>query len=555
MAGRYSPVRVGELDYVSGELITGDLIANLKLDAEGSTAGEVLNLRVPEGAVTVKGDAAIDGSRRVYAQTGDIYVAGDLALSGNALVRSYTGSVTVDGRVVMGSNSELPEGTEPGSILSGATGITIGGALVSVCPGNELRYGRKPEDGTMEGSLTLSSGIRVLATEDGEGEIACNKLTHREDVKWAYRAFKAGDAWSESKDAKYPVNALVIVNEALADGYDYAAYAEQLNIVVDHGIGLVEDIDDAKCLNTTLADTAVLFREFQNPKDDPEARFYLSRYYWGESALVVDGPGPAVALMPEGTGKHEEYSTLQEAFAAIDARKDKTAVYTVRINAEYACTDNSASGTYNNTVTPAVVKDGKATYPALKFPTNLAGLTIEGNDDSTPATVYTSGDIKTTYPLTLDSVSIVRWNNTAGQPATTTAKVTVSAGALTIRHAVTFNTPVIFDGGNKAGFTLEEGARLIAAAGAEGMDPAGFLASKLKENDETKALYQPEVGFSLYDDDPDSGWIMGYVEGGFQNFAAVTLYGDRDDSLEAAESFVVAGESAAKSQPLTISRR
>ncbi len=161
---------------------------------------------------------------------------------------------------------------------------------------------------------------------------------------------------------------------------------------------------------------------------------------------------------------------------------------------------------------------------------NLPGETVLTNLDLEPtnATAITAAS-----SLTMEDVT-VRW------AVTGTNKVTVKGGTFTIVDDVFFNTPMVFDGGNKAGFVMADGAHLYA-----------FEMGGAPEAPEP--LYKPEDTFYLI---PSyNAPQLAYVKGGFQNFATFTVsanvYEDGDDPKQDSENnFLLMGESETKSPVL-----
>ncbi len=590
----WKPVTVGNMIFYSGKFASGAMTVECALDAgdENVSAMEP-SLTVVTGKLTVNGSARIVGNRQVHTSSGDIYIKEFLDMDTQGGIFS-AGSLTVDGTVLLGG-SYCDVDTDRSATVRADNDITIGDRLISGSKGNQIVYG---------GKFTVKD-VKVLnpwddPDDDTDPEMKWTLTPNEEDE--TETSYKAKDGEPEEDDQEAPENAILLVAKKLEKNgvYCYADEDGALAIVTG-SVGLYEmnDADDwvtNRLLDDGIAAQALLFADYNNPGYGQSSTYWLTKKK-GTGIYVKKSLRVNVLLKQEGSNAGEEYDTLQEALDAIDAKKDKTAVYTVTIDRKAAAKDN-------NKVTPATITGAgtaaeKTTYAAIKLPTNLAGLTVcataSEDPDVYPAVLYTGGDLKAASSLTLDNVQFMRWDNTKGQYATVTAaepngkpvttKVSIASGTLTIAHTVAFDTPVLFDGGGKAAFELapkdselyagmnyrltgdtyldEDGQPVVVLdefgdpvlAEDENGDPIPVLDENgepvLDENDDPvyEYVYQTEAAQTVktalakrdqlnYGTDQIIS-TRALVDGGFQGFANVTL--PRDSTI------ILSGESAGKS--------
>ncbi|MBR4529305.1 MAG: hypothetical protein IKO80_03390, partial [Lachnospiraceae bacterium] len=527
---------------------------NTSLSAGSITTDEI---DVDGATVDVTGgfSAVVAGIRNgcVVSSGGKLYIKNYLAMDSGALIETDS-DFEVRGTVVMGDCDR--EDVEPQATISATGNVTIGDRLFSMCPGNRIFYG----------SLLNVKNVRILEPELLRKTILPLKREMDEEEGKPTGAFLQTE--EENAEITAPANAILLCMIGDGEIDDYTAfymddcddrvmgtatgsmqifrYKAQTNEEGEYVLDdennpvIIRSIDDYDIVDDVdLASRVFLFT---GDEEDPAA-FYLTKKPGKEILISGNLPG-AVRLMSD-TGVNESYDTLQEALNAIDALKDKTATYTVAISAA-AATDDAA-----NSVTPYVRVAGtgsawKWTQPALKFPTNLAGLTIRAKNnsfmnptDAAPcAVLYYSGDIKASCSLTLDHVVFRRWDNTACKSAREAAKeannkavaptkVTLTSGVLRVKDLVVFDTPVIFDGSNKAEFENvmrqeENWFGVLYAAADFGDDEEGHPVIIHDYSSYVTAM--PSL-LDKYEGDPEINSLdhkleyFSYVEGGFRNFA------------------------------------
>ncbi|MBR4530707.1 MAG: hypothetical protein IKO80_10585, partial [Lachnospiraceae bacterium] len=518
-------------------LSAGSITAD-ELDVDGATIG-----------VTGEFSAVVAGIRNgcVVSAGGKIHIQNYLAMDSGAVIETAD-DFELGGTVVMG-DCDRPD-VEPQATISAGGNVTIGDRLFSMCPGNRIVYG---------GLLTVKD-VKIL--EETHSRLTTLKLERELDEN-----DRPTGALKKAKDSAVtaaPANAvlLCLTGDDVID--DYTGFymtdcadrvmakvtGEQLifryKMQLDEQGKPVKDEEDNPVYEKSLDDYDTIDNEevtanaFLFTEEAQEPEFYYVTSCNEESVYIADQAAGPVRLTSD-TGVDESYDTLQEALNAIDAFKDKTANYTVAVSATVATdTVNSVTPAINRVYGSALRK----TYPALKFPTNLAGLTLRAKntdfmslgDEAPCAVLYYSGDIKVSCSLTLDHVVFRRWDNTACKSAREAARdankavsptrLTITSGVLRVKDLVVFDTPVIFDGSNKAEFEnvmrQEENWFGLLYAAADFGDEEGH---PVIIHDYTSFVTAMPSLVDKYEGDPEINSLdhkleyFCYVEGGFRNFA------------------------------------